>query len=597
MRKGLLILLALLFIAARAKAQSDPLIVNVEGRRTISLDGRWKAIVDPYGIGEEQKYFRDAHQRTASDLIEYNFDTADWLDVPGDWNSQRERLFLYEGAVWYRRLFNYQRSAGKRLFVYFGAANYIADVYLNGERIGRHEGGFTPFNFEITDRVRDGSNSLIVRVDNRRLREGVPTLVTDWWNYGGLTRSVALVEVPETFIQDYFIQLQKGTRDRIAGWVKLNGKRLVQRVTIRIPELNLSQAVNTDANGYAAFSFQAKLDLWTPENPKLYDVQLVAETDSVTDQIGFRSIEVRGTDILLNGRPVFMRGICLHEEAPFRSGRAFSREEARTLLGWAKELGCNFVRLAHYPHNEQMVREADRMGLLVWAEVPVYWGIQWESRETLANALNQLTEEITRDKNRAAIAIWSVANETPQSAARLRFLRSLIERARELDPTRLVSAAMLPRRPAEDIYVIDDPLGQYVDVLGCNEYVGWYDGLPEKADRVQWQIAYQKPLIISEFGAGAVYGLHGDRLTRWTEEYQEEVYRHQIGLLRRIPLLRGVSPWILMDFRSPRRPLVGIQDFYNRKGVISNRGEKKKAFYVLREFYRELQERSGANVR
>ena len=140
--------------------------------------------------------------------------------------------------------------------------------------------------------------------------------------------------------------------------------------------------------------------------------------------------------------------------------------------------------------------------------------------------------------------------------------------------------------------MIDDPLGEYVDVFGCNEYVGWYDGLPEKADRVEWTMKYQKPLIMSEFGAEAPYGHHGDSLTRWTEEYQQNVYQHQVSMLKRIPFLRGTCPWILMDFRSPRRPLSGIQDFHNRKGLISDRGEKKKAFYVMQSYYRELQKGS-----
>ena len=132
----------------------------------------------------------------------------------------------------------------------------------------------------------------------------------------------------------------------------------------------------------------------------------------------------RGTDILLNGRPIFLRGICIHEEAPLRGGRAYSREDALTLLGWAKELGANFVRLAHYPHNEFMVREADRMGIMVWSEIPVYWTIQWENPATLENARNQLKEMIARDKNRAAVVIWSVANETPLSDARFRFSKT-----------------------------------------------------------------------------------------------------------------------------------------------------------------------------
>lgn len=432
-------------------------------------------------------------------------------------------------------------------------------------------------------------NSLVVKVDSTRLKAGVPTLVTDWWNYGGLTRSVMLVELPETFVQDYFIQLRRGTRNSIEGWVKLNGKNATQKVNIEVPEAKLSKSVSPDANRYAQFNFNADLTLWSPEQPKLYNVAVTTAGDTVWDQIGFRTIEVKGGDILLNGKQIFLRGVCIHEEAPLRSGRAFSIEDARLLLGWAKEMGCNFVRLAHYPHNEFMIREADRLGLMVWSEVPVYWSISWENPATLALAQSQLTENIARDHNRAAVILWSVANETPEGKARLAFLRKLIERARSLDQTRLLTAAMLNHYVGDTTKMIDDSLGEYLDVLGCNEYIGWYDGLPAKTDGIEWKTTYQKPVIMSEFGAEAVYGLHGDELTRWTEEYQESFYRHSLAMLNKITFLRGTCPWLLMDFRSPRRPLAGIQDFYNRKGLISDRGEKKEAFYVMQEFYRRLQ--------
>lgn len=590
-----LILLSLLVLVPCVLAQ-DGLITNTDGRKTISLNGNWQMIVDPYESGfydyryqpSNNGYFKNAKPKSKSELIEYDFDKSEMLKVPGDWNTQSDQLFFYEGTVWYKKSFDYQRKPNTRVFVYFGAANYFADVYLNGEKIGQHEGGFTPFNFEITNRLKETDNFLVVKVDNKRRRDAVPTLMTDWWNYGGLTRDVKLIETPQTFVNDYMIQLRPGSRDRVSGWVKLGGERLNQKVTIRIPEAGVNRSFTTNAAGIATIDFTADLKLWYPESPKLYDVFIEAETDRVREQIGFRSIETRGTDILLNGRPVFLRGVCIHEEAPLRGGRGYSREDAVTLLSWAKELGANFVRLAHYPHNEYMVREADRMGIMVWSEIPVYWTIQWENAETLKNARNQLQEMIARDKNRAAVVIWSVANETPLSDARLTFLKNLIALARQQDPTRLLSAAMERHYLNPTTQMIDDPLGEFLDVLGCNEYVGWYDGLPEKADGLEWKSKYQKPLVMSEFGGDALFNHHGDSLTRWTEEYQESIYQHQIGMLKKIPFLRGTSPWILTDFRSPRRPLPGIQDFWNRKGLISDRGEKKKAFYVLQGWYREM---------
>jgi beta-glucuronidase len=581
---------------ADGPAIMPPVIANVGGRKAVQLDGKWQAIVDPYETGYydyrrepmADGFFQKRKPADKTDRVEYDFDASGTLDVPGDWNTQRPELFLYEGTVWYEKSFDYDRPAGSRLFVHFGAVSQRALVYLNGERLGEHDGGFTPFEFEITDLVRPTGNFLVLKVDNVRRREGVPTLNTDWWNYGGITRSVALVELPETYIADYLVQLRSGSTTDIAGWVRLSGSRGRQQVTVEIPEAGIAHAVTTDAGGFGEFSFPATLSLWSPDDPRLYDVAVVAESDRVSESIGFRSIEVAGTEILLNGRPIFLRGVSAHEEAPLRSARALNVDEVRTLLGWVKEMGGNFIRLAHYPHSETMTREADRLGVMVWSEVPVYWTIDWENPATFENARMQLGDNIDRDRNRASIILWSVANETPVGDARNGFLTRLVARVRELDPTRLVTAALETHRVDDDTLLIDDPLGGDLDVLGCNEYIGWYVGLPEMCDRISWQSAYDKPLVMSEFGGSAAYGRHGDALTRWSEEYQESLFEHQIAMLERIPFLRGMSPWILMDFRSPRRPLPGIQDFFNRKGLISDQGQKKKAFFVMQRFYRRL---------
>jgi beta-glucuronidase len=566
----------------------SPLIATVSGRTAISLDGTWSTIVDPYETGVGSRFYENAKPKSKSDLVEYDFDHSPKLRVPGDWNTQRESLLLYEGVIWYQRYFSYQKRAHTRSFLYFGAANYRARVWLNGSKLGEHEGGFTPFDFEVTDRIADGENSVVVEVDDTRRPDGVPGLRTDWWNYGGLTRGVEVVEEPETFIENYAVHLGKAS-GQIEGWVQFNGPRQKNEVTVEIPEIHVKQTTLVDPAGRAVFGFPAKVELWSPGNPKLYRVVLSGEGDTVSDEIGFRTIEVRGTQIVLNGKPIFLRGICLHEEAPFRSGRAFSGEDDATLLNWTKELGANFVRLAHYPHNEEMIRLADRMGLLVWEEVPAYWDIDWKNPATLENAKAQLRDVIARDQNRAAVAMWSMSNETPISPERTAFLKTLAEYARQLDSTRLITSALNRTEHAGDVRTLNDPLAESLDVLGVNEYIGWYEGKPEDADRAQWKFAQEKPVIISEFGADAPYGLHGDAATRFSEEYQVDVFQRQIAMAGRIPELAGLSPWVLMDFRSPRRPLPGIQDYFNRKGLISDRGQRKQAFYLLQKFYQEKQ--------
>ncbi len=582
---------AVLLLSAFAFCQpsASSLIANIPDRRTVSLNGAWHFVADPYNTGGVYRMWENENPATADGrVIEYDFDAAPVLNVPGDWNSQREKLYFYEGALWYKTSFSYTKRPNTRTFLHFGAANYKTVVYLNGAKLGDHEGGFTGFNFEITDNIKDGQNILVVEVNNARRAEYVPALATDWWNYGGITRDVKVVEVPESFVENYFIQLAKGSGNEIAGWVKLNGAKQSEQVTIEIPEAGIKKTITTDANGRAEFRVPAKLTLWSPENPKLYDVRIASSSDTVRDQIGFRTIETQGTKILLNGKPVFLRGISIHEEAPFRGGRAFSEDDDRTLLTWAKELGCNYVRLAHYPHNENMTRLADRMGLMVWSEIPVYWDTAWTNSATLKVAQEMLRDNIARDQNRASIVLWSIANETPITPERTEFLKNIATYARQLDSTRLLTAAMNRTDSAANMTrTLSDPLGQYLDVLGLNEYVGWYESKIEDMDKINWVNPYDKPLLISEFGAETPYNVHGPADQKWNEEYQVRVYENQLKMLSKIPSMTGMSPWLLMDFRSPRRMITNVQDYYNRKGLVSDQGQRKKAFYVLQKYYRE----------
>jgi beta-glucuronidase len=552
-------------------------------------------IVDPYGTGlytfhgelRTDGYFMNGKQAPGGEPVEYDFQKSPVLQVPGDWNTQRESLFFYEGPLWYQRDFSYKRKTESRVFLHVGAANYRSYVWLNGKKVCEHEGGFTPFDCEVGDVLNEGANYVVIAVDNTRLADGIPTKQTDWWNYGGLTRDVSLVEVPEQFIDDFDLHLKRGSQNIIEGWIHIDGALPDAQAAVRIPELNVDETAKVGADGRATFSFEAReLERWSPDRPRLYRVHLCAGHDNLEDEMGFRTVEVRGTEILLNGSAIFLRGVSIHAEAPYRTGRAFTDEDMKILLGWVRELGGNYVRLAHYPHDERMTRLADRLGMLVWSEIPVYWAVEFDNPLVLAKAKQQLQAMIRRDRDKASVVLWSVANETPITPARIEFLKTLVAQTREQDPTRLVTAALLVRAEGRT-KIIDDPLGEALDVIGFNEYIGWYEQTPEDADQTTWKVGYDKPLIVSEFGGEAKFGLRGDPDTRWTEDYQANLYRHQLNMLKRITQLRGMSPWILMDFRSPRRPLPEIQDFFNRKGLISDQGEKKEAFYVLQAAYRE----------
>lgn len=567
-------------------------LANIPSRNLTSLNGKWQVIIDPYdfGIGSWAAIYKDQKPKGKTDFYEYAFDGATF-DVPGDFNSQMPELHFFEGTVWYKKTFSYHKNSAKKLFIHFGAVNYKTDVFLNSQKIGCHEGGFTPFQFELTDLLKEGENSIILRVNNQRYKDGIPSLGFDWFNYGGITRDVNLVETPASYIEDYFIQLDKSNPNQIKGWVRLNGKQKNQKVQIKIPEAKIAYRCETDENGFASFTIPVKLQLWTPEQPKLYQVQINSLSDDIKEDIGFRNITVNGTSILLNGKPVFLRGVSFHEEIPQDQRRAYSESDALTLLTWAKELGCNFVRLAHYPQNEHTVRMAEKMGIMMWEEIPVYQGIDFGS-QTMQKKMNHMLDEmLERDKNKCGIIIWSLSNETSPGTARNHAIINMAEEVRKKDPTRLITSAFNKIDYEGSTISIRDTLSRYLDVLAVNEYLGWYKPWPDSPEKIVWKSDFNKPLIMSEFGGEALYGNHGanDVASSWSEEYQEKLYQNQLAMLQQIPFLAGVCPWVLADFRSPRRLHPQYQDgltgMWNRKGLLSDKGFKKKAWYVIRDFY------------
>lgn len=591
----------------------SPVLQNSHNRNKLSLNGEWSFIVDPYETGyrnhrlgiphdemqthEQSRYytfFQNRKPEHAADMVEYDFDNAHRINVPGDWNHQRAEWLLYEGGAWYRKEFEWRLSSGKRVFIRFEAVNYECHVYLNGHKLGSHLGGFDPFTMEVTNGIADGQNLLNVYVSNRREAQHVPNMRTDWWNYGGITRDVHILEVPEHFIDDYQLQLDPEEPDRVFGKVSLSPGAEGIEVWLSIEELDWQYRGMTDQSGKIQFSSKLPdIELWSPRLPKLYEVKIEAAEDKLVDRIGFRTITVKGSDILLNGEPIFLRGVSCHEEIPAEMRRAHSLEDAVYILSSAMELGCNFLRLAHYPHNEHMVRLADEYGILLWEEIPVYWGIDYKNPDTLQQAEQQLSAMLHRDKNRASVIIWSLANETPVNDERNAFLRKLKQQVLSIDTTRLISAALdrdeLDYSDTVKKQIrISDPMAGEMDIVSCNEYLGWYSGTPDQMeDGVQWFLPDGKPFIVSEFGADALAGKHGDRMQRWTEEFQNYVFEQQLAMLEQIPSLRGITPWVLFDFRTPRRTLPGIQDGWNRKGLISDDGKRKLAFKTLKRYFSE----------
>lgn len=560
------------------------------------LSGEWRFILDPMRAGLRRPSPRRdfANDRTPSkeELIEYEWATSPTIRVPGDWNTQAAELRWYDSLVWHHRKIEAAPKRGKRYFLHFEGANYWTKAFLNGEPLGEHEGGFTPFAFEVTGRLKRGTNTIVVAVDSEHGAESVPSFYFDWMNYGGVTRPIHLVEAPATFIRSFTLALDPSRPNDLIGSVRLDGPAAAGALsTFSIPAIGWTHTTRTNDQGRASFRTKAPtLDRWSPAKPSLYEVKVEIDGDTLIDRVGFRTIAVAGTEILLNGQPTFLKGVSLHEE-PIGGdgGRRIEDADARALLMEAKALGANFVRLAHYPHNERTVRLADQLGLLVWSEVPVYWEeIRYTNLKTLALARRMVREMIARDDNRASVVIWGIANETPITPERNAFLETLIADVRAQDPTRLVSAALNKTTNEGAVFVIEDPLAAKLDLLAVNVYEGWYGRRTiDEVPSLEWRTPYDKPLIFSEFGADALAGHRGGRLERYTEDHQAAYYKATLAMADKVPFMRGLSPWILKDFRSPRRWHGRFQNHWNRKGLVDENGVRKEAFSVMQDYYAE----------
>lgn len=601
-KKVLKTLLCLIMLSASALVSAaTTYIQNVYGRHYEMLNGKWNILIDPYDAGKNIKVYLDPTTRTDNKFYEYGYDNAQRLNVPGDWNSQLPELKYYEGSVWYIRHFSQDVKVGERYFLYFAGVSSRCDVYLNGKLITSHEGAFTPFQAEVTKDIKQGDNLLVLKVNNQRRKDAIPAMSFDWWNYGGITRDVMLVSLPNTFLSDYFIRLDKYNSKELLVDVSLSQPIGGKKIIVSIPEAGIKMNLTTGADGTASARLKTtKLRRWSPENPKTYNVNITTSSDTVSEHIGFRNINVDKEEVLLNGRPVFLRSTSFHEEIAGRMGRATSHADAVALVSEAKALGCNMVRLAHYQQNEYIVREAEKQGLMLWQEIPVWQAIDFNNDSTLAKACRMLQETIRRDRNRCAGCFWGVANETKNTEARNKFLTRLLQAGKDIDTTRLFVAAfdIAYFNRQRDEFTMHDDFYPLLDVVGINKYMGWYAQWPKDPSLLKWNVARGKPLFISEFGGEALYGNHGSDTdpNSWSEEYQAKLYRDNLRMFDNIPNLCGISPWVLFDFRSPTRLQPTYQEGWNRKGLISDQGQRKQAWYIMHDYYmKKAQQEKNTN--
>jgi len=580
----------------KIKLESDTLI-NINGRNTESLNGKWNFGVDWYDTCRRARWYReDGTGRDGRDPqpLDWDWEAWDRIKVPSSWNLERKELHYFDGTGIYTRTFRYiPKEKEERLFLRMEGSSYRTSIFFNRQFIGTHDGSSTPFNVDVTDYL-ETENRIVITADARRSPQRIPMDNTDWFNYGGIYRDVFLVRVPKVFIKDWFIRLTPdGSYSNITADISIAGSNYYDgsgAVKLIIKDLNIETEIKI-SNGKAKVNIPVKagnLSLWSPDNPKLYDVTLNffggGCADTVNDCVGFREIKVKGNDIILNGKKIFLKGICVHEDHHIL-GKSTNEDVIRSTIRDLKELNGNYLRLAHYPHDARFAKIADEEGVLLWEEVPVYWAIAFENPASYADAENQLAELVLRDRNRASVIIWSVGNENADTDDRLTFMSKLANKARELDDSRLVSAACLIDGAA---LLIRDRLADVLDVIGINEYYGWYDPDFNKLPKILSNSNPDKPVLICEFGGCARSGQRGTEHDLFTEDKQKRIYEQQIEAIKKCSYIAGITPWILYDFRCPRR-LNRHHEHFNRKGLIdADRKTKKLAFYVLQKFYKEM---------
>lgn len=553
-------------------------LIAVEGKEKMTLNGNWHYQIDEYDSALRAKWPLN-YDKDPTLPFDFTPDIGEIIKVPRVWNTEKKELKYYEGSLIYIKHFDIEERLldKEHYFLHFEGAGYRTNLFLNGNYIGMHYGLSTPFSVEVTEEIKKKDNLLIAVVNAERTHQSIPEKNFDWVNYGGIYRDVFLIATGREVIKNVSVE-HKEKKVVIKGTL-LHGYR--GKLDISSPMFKDSIEVNGRSFIYEK---ECSPTLWSPDNPKLYEIKIKkANTLLWRDKIGLREIKCDKNNILLNGKEIKIKGISLHEESDKR-GKSVTLGEIKKAIVDAKELGCNTLRLTHYPHSREVSKLADRLGILLWEEIPVYWAIDFESNKAYEDAVNQLRELISRDISRASVIFWSVGNENADTDSRLKFMSHLAKEAKKIDPSRLVTAACLVNLVHEKV---QDRLMDYLDVVSMNEYCGYYDHDMDKLRRILSNTTLDKPLVISEFGCGAKLGLHATPSTLFSEEKQEDFYSKQFAILKKFKWIAGTIIWILYDFRSPRRKN-REQNGYNSKGLISSDRKRKKLSYeTVKKYYED----------
>jgi len=568
-------------------------------REVIDLSGFFDFKLDPDNVGEEKNWQKGVESSRS-------------IGIPGSWNEQFIDTRDYLGPTWHFKKF-YVPSSWKEKLVWFriGAANYYAKVWINGEFIGEHEGGYLPFQFEVTDKVRFGKeNFLSVKVDNQLSPERVPPgnipeeehprsvrqrsypdVNFDFFPYGGIHRPVYLFCTPLDYIEDIAVTTSiEGKKGLIKYRItKKGGEAKEAFIHLGDENTRLDQKAEFRGNMAEGELTIDEATFWSPDNAHLYEmvVELLspegAPIDEYTLSIGIRTIEVKNDRLYLNEKLIFLKGFGKHEDFPI-IGKGLSLPLIAKDYSLMKWIGANSFRTSHYPYSEEMMNMADKEGFLVIDEIPavgLFFGKGNKRRLSLCK--QYLRELIARDKNHPSVIMWSIANEPHSTKPEAKeFFRQLYQHTKKLDPSRLVTLVSM--------FGLKEEALAYVDVICLNRYYGWYTE-PGQLDRASHKLSreldalyqtYKKPILLSEFGAGAIAGVHAHPAELFSEEYQAELIQKYCEVIESKPYMVGEHVWCFADFKTAQ---VAYRVALNRKGVFTRTRQPKLAAHLLRKIW------------
>ena len=585
-------------------------------RRVVSMDGMWKFCLDEKSAGENEKW-------------QEGIPGKEMIPVPAsfqDFYTEKD-IREYAGDFWYEKdMFVPGEWSGKQVLLRFGAATHRAVVFVNGTKVAEHEGGFLPFCADVTEVVRyNAYNKVVVKVNNELTVTNIPcgqtvTLPTgkkmckpyfDFFNYSGLQRSVWLTALPKESVFDIeTVNELCGSDARVSYTVKTTGDH---PVTVEL----------LDEEGQKVASCEGKegvlevkdAHLWKVRDAYLYQMVVrIMDKDEILDEyiqeIGIRTVEVKGTSILLNGEPVYLRGFGKHEDSDI-VGRGFNIGVMKRDFELMKWIGANSFRTSHYPYSEEIYQMADREGFLIIDEVPAVGLFErlmnfmeastgkntafFEKETTpilLQAHLRAVEEMITRDKNHPSVIAWSLLNEPETTSdAAVPYFKEVFDRARELDPQKRPRTFALVMNSTPD----KCKCYNFSDIIALNRYFGWYvsggydistaEVLFRKEMDAWKALNLNKPFIFTEYGADTLGSEHKLPSVMWSQEYQAEYLKMNNEVFDSYDFIKGEQIWNFADFQTTE----GIMRVNgNKKGVFTRQRQPKDIAYKLKERWESL---------